>query len=178
MMIANAAEIPIEQPLEESVSGRVTPEGRESAALWLPYPPSQNRYWRHDKATGRPHVSREARAYKRQVALLWMTREDRLTTPAPALDGWKWMLIRLHPVRPKDWEKRKAKDPWWWYSVRCIDMDNAEKIAFDALQGIAYRNDKQTKKYSVELGEPTEKGALFVRWGNLQHPPADTIEDS
>jgi ribosomal protein L13 len=40
---------------------------------------------------------------------------------------------------------------------------NAEKVALDALQGVAYVNDKQIQKIVVRYGSPIVDGGLIVR---------------
>ena len=78
----------------------------------------------------------------------------------------------LRPVRPKDWEKRAKKDgPLWWLGVRRLDLGNCEKVAGDALQGIAYENDRQIVRLHMEVGEPTEGGALEVSWAEATSGP-------
>lgn len=70
--------------------------------------------------------------------------------------------LRLHPERPKDWEKRAKKDSRWGLGVRRVDLDNALKVALDALQGIAYENDRQITDIRIRLGLPIEGGGLSV----------------
>ncbi len=44
-----------------------------------------------------------------------------------------------------------------------IDLDNALKVALDALQGIAYHNDRQVRRIAAEYdGEPKQGGGLAV----------------
>ena len=68
----------------------------------------------------------------------------------------------LHPERPADWEKRSRKDANWALRVRRIDIDNAQKVALDALQGVAFENDRQVTSLTIELGEPISGGGLSV----------------
>jgi crossover junction endodeoxyribonuclease RusA len=68
----------------------------------------------------------------------------------------------LHPVRPKDWAKREMRDRNWVLGVRRIDIDNAQKVAIDALQGVAYENDRQITSLSICLGSALENGGLSV----------------
>jgi crossover junction endodeoxyribonuclease RusA len=46
--------------------------------------------------------------------------------------------------------------------VRRIDIDNAQKVALDALQGIAYENDRQITSLWIKLGQPIKDGGLHV----------------
>jgi crossover junction endodeoxyribonuclease RusA len=121
--------------------------------LILPYPPSTNRMWR--LARGRMVVSEEAKAYKRLAFVA--AHQSGLVGPGegPGV-GDVAVCVVLHPVAPKKASKAK---------VRCIDTDNALKIALDALQGIAYANDSQVVEISAKRGEPVEGGALVVSWG-------------
>jgi len=96
----------------------------------LPYPPSGNRYWRVFR--GRPVVSAEAKAYKLRVRL-----ENLRVKPMPG----SLVLKRFHAYRP---QKRG-------------DLDNLFKVALDALNGIAWVDDKQLRRFEdVELFDDKE----------------------
>jgi len=43
-----------------------------------------------------------------------------------------------------------------------LDLDNCLKVALDALQGVAFSNDKQVVKLIAELGPAQVGGALMV----------------
>lgn len=122
--------------------------------LALPYPPSANRYWRIFR--GRAVHGAAAREYLEQVDLL--ARDARLVKLHDCVRVW----ITLHPVLPKDWAKRERKDARWALGVRRIDVDNAGKVALDALQGVAYNNDRQVTDYRARLGAPIPNGGLTV----------------
>lgn len=96
--------------------------------LKLPYPISTNRYWRNFK--GRTVLSGEAKHYKQEVA--WLAKQAKM----PLLDGDVEVHIRVIPKARKDGEP----------SLQLLDLDNATKVLLDALQLIAYHNDKQIKK--------------------------------
>lgn len=83
--------------------------------LSLPYPPSANRYWRSFRGT--TVVSSEAKQYKRDVALL-----------AGGTEPFEGDVILCLDV----YRARKAGD-----------LSNRIKVLEDALQGIAYIDDKQ-----------------------------------
>ncbi len=83
--------------------------------LILPYPPSANIYWR--MARGRMILSKQARAYRTSVASLSATE--------PPFTGDVSVTMRFY---------RPAKRG---------DIDNFQKVAIDALRGIAYTDDKQ-----------------------------------
>jgi crossover junction endodeoxyribonuclease RusA len=87
--------------------------------LVLPYPPSANRYWRH--ANNRTYVSEEAKDYKRTCG--WMARE--ILGDFEPLAGPVFMRVRVY--RPQ----------------KSGDLTNRIKVLEDALEGIAYINDKQ-----------------------------------
>jgi len=120
----------------------------------LPYPVSVNRYWKNFR--GRTVRSKEAIEYKEAVASIANEFID-----AP-LVGCVSVSMTLHPERPKDWEKRQRKDARWGLGVRRIDLDNAMKVAIDALQDIAFENDRQITKLTIKLGQPIEGGGLSV----------------
>jgi crossover junction endodeoxyribonuclease RusA len=113
----------------------------------LPYPPSTNRYWRMFRS--RMVVSAEAKAYKEHAA--WLAREDGLRTP---IDGPVALRAVLRPKKPLRPSKGRA--------VRCIDIDNALKVAVDALNGVAYLDDSQLVDLRISRGEACAGGALEV----------------
>lgn len=124
--------------------------------LRLPIPPSGNRYWRHAVVAGsaRVYVSSEAEAYKQEIA--WIARAAGVRQPIP---GRVCVEIRLFPARPKDWARRARKNPDGWDdTVQCIDLDNARKVLYDALSGIAFDDDKWVRKDAGERCEPDEFG--------------------
>ena len=132
--------------------------------LLLPYPISTNRYWRNFR--GRMIRSNEAREYKDVVtALATESMYAMLLVPVE-------VRMILHPERPADWEKRQRKYPQWALKVRRIDIDNAQKVALDALQGVVFDNDRQVTSLTIELGEPIPGGGLSVtvqpdkKWGS------------
>lgn len=89
--------------------------------LILPYPPSANRYWRNFR--GRMVKSAEARAYQRTIAA--MCRAN------PFIGD---VIVCANVFRPK----------------KQGDIDNRIKVVLDALEGIAYANDKQIKRVDFE----------------------------
>lgn len=133
--------------------------------MLLPYPPSVNRYWRNFR--GRMIRSPEAIEYKDTVAAIALESKTQM------LNGCVRVDMLLHPPLPKDWEKRVKKDRLWLLSVRRIDLDNAMKVAIDALQGIAYDNDRQITALSIGLGHAVQEGGLSVQirndlaWGKV-----------
>lgn len=134
--------------------------------LLLPYPLSANRYWTsravRQKQTGKwipiTHPSSEAQAYKTTVAKMALVAGLR----AP-IGGRVRVEIRLFPQRPQDWKKRAQRDPDGWADdVRCIDLDNARKVLYDALKGIAYTDDKWIKQDAGEICEPDGEARVEV----------------
>lgn len=85
--------------------------------ITLPYPPSANRYWRHNR--GITHRSKEAVAYINQVGLLCTTQR---ATPTP-----ENVSVTLRVYRP----------------ANRGDLDNTAKVLLDSLNGFAYFDDKQ-----------------------------------
>mgnify|MGYP002737229123 CR=1 FL=1 len=121
----------------------------------LPYPPSSNRYWR--SFAGRMVRSKHAIEYREDVQFLAERAGQTM------LIGCVSVEMVLCPARPKDWVKRAKKDPDWFLDVKRIDLDNAQKVVLDALQGVAYENDRQITRLSIGLGRPIENGGLLVR---------------
>ena len=133
-----------------------------TVTLVLPYPISTNRYWRSFVPRGGSRaivvVSDEAKAYKAEVAEL--ARAAGVRKP---LEGRAAVRIRLFPARPQDWARRARKAPDTWDdTVQCIDLGNAEKVLSDALNGIAWVDDKQLRRIVLERCEPDELGARVV----------------
>lgn len=89
--------------------------------LNLPYPPSANRYWEVVPNPPRIVVTRDARSYKRALAL----SHGCLRPFAGPV-----RVLRFHAFAP---------------DVRC-DLDNCFKVTFDALEGLAWVNDNQVKR--------------------------------
>lgn len=85
--------------------------------LILPYPPSTNRYWRN--VNGKTIVSAEAAAYLKQAG--WLAKEQ----GAQMLAGC--LRVVYHFYRPRE----------------SGDLSNRIKILEDALNGIAWEDDKQ-----------------------------------
>lgn len=106
----------------------------------LPYPISANRYWKSFPLNGRTMTapSSEAKAYKREVG--WILRAAGVVDP---IEGRVHVHIDLYPKRPQDWQTRMRKlGANWDDNVQCLDVDNARKVLYDALKGIAIVDDK------------------------------------
>jgi len=130
--------------------------------LVLPYPVSANVYWRSfvPKGHKRPVTipSEEAREYRNAVAV--MVREQGITAP---IRGRVHVHIDLYPQRPLDWAKRQRKlGDGWDDSVRCIDLDNARKVLYDSLKGVAMEDDAMVWRDSGERKEPDGNARVVV----------------
>lgn len=145
--------------------------------LTLPYPISANVYWRSfvPKHQSRAVTirSREANDYKALVAE--KCRQAGITGP---IAGRVEVAIRLYPQRPQDWEKRVRKNPDSWDDdVRCIDLDNANKVLFDAIKGIAIDDDKWIRRLTSERMEPDGEArvVMVIRPLQVDTPQASLI---
>jgi len=125
----------------------------------LPYPPSLNRYLRH---TGRTYKTAEAVAFARQAALAAKLAGVGRTDTDVAVD------ITLHPKLTKRGQA----------SNTLIDLDNALKVAIDALNGIAYQDDSQIKRLTAEVGAPTQGGGLSIQVSTMGKGPASPVASS
>lgn len=150
--------------------------------LTLPYPISANRYWRSFVPRGHQRaivtLSDEAKAYKETVNLQAWQQGVR----AP-IEGRVRVHIQLYPQRPLDWARRARKDPLYWDDdIRCIDLDNARKVLYDALKDVAFCDDKWIRADSAERMEPDEHGARVVvtisAMPKLASPQASLIEEA
>lgn len=124
--------------------------------LTLPYPPSANRYWRTSAFRGhaRTYLSAEAKAYREEAA--WRAR----IAGVRPIEGRVALTVRLFPHLPKDWQRRARKDPETWDdTVQCIDLGNCEKVLSDALNGVAWLDDKQHRRIVLERMPPDDGGA-------------------
>lgn len=133
-----------------------------SITLTLPYPLSANRYWRTYMPKGFKApvttLSAEAKAYKNAVKLL--AKQAGILRP---ITGRVAVTIQLYPNRPMDWKKRVKRDPAGWDdTVQCLDLDNANKVLFDSLKGIAIDDDKWVRRITSERMEPDGEGRLVV----------------
>lgn len=129
--------------------------------LTLPYPISANRYWasRVVNVKGRMmpmvYVTSDAKNYIEQVG--WLCRAAGIRQP---LQGRLAVEVKLYPNRPLDWAKRVKKlGAAWDDTVQCMDLTNCEKVLLDALNTLAFDDDKQIRRYVAERMEPDAKGA-------------------
>lgn len=130
--------------------------------LTLPYPVSSNRYWRSFVPRGHSRanvtLSDEAKAYKRQV--------QRAAVEAGILQPINCRValhLQLYPARPLNWARRARKDPAGWDDeVRCIDLGNCEKVVSDALNGVAWVDDRQHRRIVLERMEPDGEARVVV----------------
>lgn len=110
--------------------------------LNLPYPISANRYWRN-RGNVR-YLSKEAKVYKQAVAVN--------AAGVKPLDGAVELSVMVLPKQTKSGAASKV----------CIDLDNSLKVLIDALNGIAYQDDKQVKRIVAEYGVPVIGGGVQV----------------
>lgn len=128
--------------------------------LTLPYPISANRYWRPVKLGA--HISivptKEAKDYRKTVATLCFASGVR-----KPISGRVSVTLDLYPNRPQDWKTRQRKHGASWDdTVQCIDLTNAEKVLMDALNGLAFEDDRRVFEYRARRMEPDERGARVV----------------
>lgn len=129
-------------------------------SLTLPYPISANRYWRSRvvKGISMTYVSADAKAYKAQVCGL-----AKIAGIKKPIAGRVAVDIRLYPNRPQDWERRAKRDPLTWDdTVLCLDLDNANKVLFDALKGVAIDDDKWVRRITSERMEPDGEARVVI----------------
>lgn len=117
----------------------------EGYQMQLRYPISANRYWRNFR--GRMVRSAEANAYRRHVADVASQIDVEVMASQVEVE------IELLPKLTLSGAA----------SGVILDLDNALKVALDALQGVAYTNDKQVRRIAAQYGEPVKNGGLRVR---------------
>jgi crossover junction endodeoxyribonuclease RusA len=128
--------------------------------LTLPYPLSANRYWRPVKLGA--HISivptKEAKAFRADIAA--RCRDQGVRTP---LAGRVHVDVKLYPPRPQDWQRRMRVDGAAWDdTVRCIDIDNANKVLLDALKDVAIEDDRWVRRLTSERMEPDGEARVVV----------------
>ncbi|KXX64195.1 hypothetical protein AY586_14705 [Marichromatium gracile] len=111
----------------------------------LPYPPGANRLWR--VARGKVIATDAAKNWKRETALRAKVAGVRPTKQAVAVE------MVLHP-------RLTAKGV---ASQTRLDVDAPIKVTLDALQDVAYADDRQVLSVSSRIGSPIRDGGLTVR---------------
>ena len=137
----------------------------DAITVTLPPAVSANRYWSSRIVTpkgGKPfvstYVSSEAKAYKESVA--WLMKAAGVHKPFP---GRVAAHIAVYPHRPLDYHKRMRDDPLYWAdTVQRLDLGNNRKTIEDALNGIAYTDDKCIWMDGGEVMEPDGREACVV----------------
>lgn len=143
----------------------VAPLARAPVQIVLPYPISANRYWRSFAVGGRAIVtlSPEAKSFREEVRWLVAQASQQQVGLRKPMTGRIELTVQLYPKRPLDFAKRARKDPDGWEdSVQCIDLGNCEKVLCDALNGIAWVDDKQIRRMILQRESPDQHGARCV----------------
>jgi crossover junction endodeoxyribonuclease RusA len=132
--------------------------------LTLPYPISANRYWKQfvlgkgQSARMMQAPSAEAKEYKRQVQ-----KAAVLARVGAPIAGRVRVDVKLYPQRPQDWARRAQRNPLTWDDdVRCLDLDNANKVLFDALKGVAIEDDRWVREIHSQRMEPDGEARVVV----------------
>lgn len=147
----------------EAEANAMNADDAQEITLVLPWPVSANRYWRSFVPRGHQRaiitLSDEAKAYKQEVG--WLAKKAGVRN---WIKGRVAVDIQLYPMRPADWAKRAAKDPAGWDdTVRCIDLDNARKVLYDALKGVAFGDDRWVWEDSARRMEPDGEARVVVK---------------
>lgn len=129
------------------------------------YPPSANRYKlpriipvrRGSQPAITWYLSKEAKAFKEEVA--WRAKQAGIRSP---VSGFVRVVLTLIPHQPKDVADRARKDPKLWpLTVQSLDVGNVEKVALDALNGLAWNDDRQIEELIVRRAEPGQQGLVI-----------------
>lgn len=108
--------------------------------LELPYPPSVNRYWRHNR--GRTHLSQAGREYRDAVRYRVLSSRPRLK----AITGELSMMINIYPP-----DRRRR------------DIDNTLKALCDSLQHAGvYKDDYQIGHLTITREDVTPDGRCVI----------------
>jgi crossover junction endodeoxyribonuclease RusA len=115
--------------------------------ITLPWPPSNNRYYRHNR--GRTHISTEGVAYRNAVAIIVRKSLLNIRTAAP-------LKMRIECHMP---DRRRR------------DLDNLQKAAFDALTKAGFwMDDCQVIDYQVVKMPIVKGGRLELTITELEAP--------
>jgi crossover junction endodeoxyribonuclease RusA len=128
--------------------------------LVLPYPVSANRYWQHGVIAGHAvtFVSAEAKRYRRRVKI--EAYEQGLRKP---FLHRVFVRLELYPRQPLDAAKRMRANPMNWDDdVQCVNLDNAWKVLIDALNGVAYTDDRWVWRQEGERMEPDGEARVVL----------------
>lgn len=140
--------------------------------LTLPYPISANRYWRPVNIGNHITIvpTKEAKEYRAEVKALAFAAG--VWQP---LHGRVQVVLQLFPHRPLDWQKRQRQHGALWDdTVQCIDLTNAEKVLLDALNGVAFEDDKKIWDYHAKRMEPDAGDSRVVLW--VRQMPAPVVQ--
>ena len=118
--------------------------GRAAYVLHLPYPVALNRAYRNFR--GVTVLSPEGKLWKVLAA------KEAMFYRVKPLIGPVCCRMILHPRLTKSGEASKTR----------MDLDAIFKLALDALNGIAWQDDKQIEELSARIGEPIKDGGLTV----------------
>lgn len=125
--------------------------GIDGIFLNLPYPPSNNRNARF----GSKGIYKDKKTYD-----YLSTIKSAFSGDLKPLDCALNVSLSIYPNLPKDHVKRaKREGDFWWFNVRCLDLDNISKTVLDSLNGIAYIDDKQIVRLFIKKMCPDEKGS-------------------
>ena len=113
--------------------------------IQLDYPPSTNRAWR--MANGRMIQNQAVKTWKQSAQ--WIAR----AAGTPKLAGAVRIVATLHPRMTKSGQASKRR----------LDLDNSLKMALDALNGIAYCDDRQVVELISRVGYPLPEGGLTLQ---------------
>lgn len=149
--------------------------------LTVPYPLSANRYKSLRVIAGKgrkpfvqTYVTKEAEEYKAQVE-----RACRAAGIREPILGRVGVAYTLYPHRPLDFAARMRKHgDAWQDTVQCIDLDNAQKVLFDALKGIAFEDDVWIREIRAYRAEPDSEGArvMVTIWPILTPAPQSILD--
>jgi crossover junction endodeoxyribonuclease RusA len=118
--------------------------------IQLPYPPANNRYYRHFR--GMTVLSKEGKAFKIEAA--WRCQAGGMRP----LDGNVELHAILHPRQNKDGSPSKVR----------VDLDAILKATCDSLNGVGYHDDKQITRIVAEIGAPVVGGAVSIQVSSIK----------
>jgi crossover junction endodeoxyribonuclease RusA len=114
--------------------------------ITMPYPPGVNRLARVGRSG--MYTPKKVTDWKNEAAA------KAFACGAELIDGAAMVWVTLLPKMNKDGSQSKVR----------LDVDAPIKVSMDALNGVAYRDDKQVISVTADIGEPVKGGGLIIRW--------------
>lgn len=109
---------------------------------------------------GKGHAYTPLKTKRAESDLGWHAKEKMLEANFPLLEGPLKIRIILNIKRPKSWSKEKARNHC--FVAGKPDVDNIQKLIFDALNKIVWKDDSQIAQVDFMRTYFTEDHATII----------------